>query len=39
MYRIYWLNLIVYKCNSKSKFLTLEVTLSTDGTIITVDVK
>jgi len=39
VYRIYWLNLTVYKDNSELKVFTLEVTLLIDGTITTVHVK
>jgi len=39
VYRIYWLNLTVYKDNSELKVLTLEITLPIEGTITTVHVK
>jgi len=39
VYRIYWLNLTVYKDNSELKVLTLEITLPIEGTITIVHVK
>ena len=39
VYRIYWLNLTAYKDNSELKGLTPEVTLSIDGTTVTVHEK